>query len=328
MNKLQHGNKIHNFLLLFISVICFFSYIHLHSGFVAETVVKTRHGYRVIADLSSSDTVTTYLLKSSAQGSRAIESLCRRSVSEYIVLLLDDELLICAKDQKFYSIDCNAWVKAYKLQLHERLCCLSNRAVCVGYIERVFEPIDLYDIRVDDQHCFCVTSQDIVVHNFGFVIGLAWAFGSGISFEGCTFGVSFLGFWLGAKLFKKKDGAAVVPQVCSGGCPNPCPDPEDDEEKKKRIYAGEDASYHHSNSSGRKSPSPKNGQAALDNSILYCDNSKGRIGISENEFVALRYTSPGRYHGHTCSWRELSTEVQNKLYEHQMVRNLRGKMWK
>lgn len=53
-----------------------------------------------------------------------------------------------------------------------------------------------------------------------------------------------------------------------------------------------------------------------------------RVGISEGEFVILSETSPNRYHGHIRQWKDLSRGMKNGLYNHGLVRNLRGKFWK
>lgn len=67
-----------------------------------------------------------------------------------------------------------------------------------------------------------------------------------------------------------------------------------------------------SNSRGRKSKSPKDGQAALDNS-LEVERSMHRIGINNGEFVVFKKTAPGLYHGYACEWKELDIYMQNTL---------------
>ena len=63
------------------------------------------------------------------------------------------------------------------------------------------------------------------------------------------------------------------------------------------IY--EDASYHHKNSSGIKSPAPTDGQQALDVSLkIEGVNSPTRIAISNDEFVVLMKHETNKFHGH------------------------------
>ena len=64
---------------------------------------------------------------------------------------------------------------------------------------------------------------------------------------------------------------------------------KDDEDKEKEHPNGiyKEAPYHHKNSTGQKSPAPKDGQAALDNSVQIKPTSPRRIGASRGELVIL-----------------------------------------
>ena len=84
----------------------------------------------------------------------------------------------------------------------------------------------------------------------------------------------------------------------------------------KGVY--EDAGYHHPNSQGAKSKSPKNGQKALNNSVEVEDSS-GRVGVSDGEFVVLKETSPGKYHGHVRNWEELTGDMQEALKKYKLA---------
>jgi len=79
------------------------------------------------------------------------------------------------------------------------------------------------------------------------------------------------------------------------------------------VYEG--APYHGSKKSGGKSAGPKNGQAALDNSVQVKGTSPRRAGIDKanNEIVVFDQHSPGKFHGHVREWGELTSEMQNAL---------------
>ena len=78
----------------------------------------------------------------------------------------------------------------------------------------------------------------------------------------------------------------------------------------------EDAAYHHPNSKGVKSPAPKNGQKALNNSILV--KAKGnngyqrRVGVSDGEIVVLDENNSGNFHGHVRTWKEICNDNGSK----------------
>ena len=73
----------------------------------------------------------------------------------------------------------------------------------------------------------------------------------------------------------------------------------------------EDAGYHHQKSTGNgktgKSAAPKNGQAALNNSIKLGEGN-ARIGVSEGQIVVLSQTSVGEFHGHVITFEQLEMD--------------------
>ena len=54
-----------------------------------------------------------------------------------------------------------------------------------------------------------------------------------------------------------------------------------------------DAPYHGKTGNSTKSKAPKDGQAALDDSLPLGENTDRRVGISEGEIVVLDKTSEG-----------------------------------
>ncbi|WP_169009373.1 polymorphic toxin-type HINT domain-containing protein [Faecalispora jeddahensis] len=84
------------------------------------------------------------------------------------------------------------------------------------------------------------------------------------------------------------------------------------------------ASYHNKGNA-LKSAAPKNGQAALNNSVLIKGTTTRRVGISNNQFVVLDETSSGIFHGHVRSWGELTPAMQSALKKAGLV-NKRGKI--
>lgn len=106
-------------------------------------------------------------------------------------------------------------------------------------------------------------------------------------------------------------------------------DPDENNNKKRRIY--EEVDYHHKNSvggkQGGKSPSPKNGQRALDFSIPFNIKGSGshfyetRLSVEDNYFVVLMEHRPGYFHGHLRLWDDLHQDMQNALYDAGIIKN-------
>jgi len=102
---------------------------------------------------------------------------------------------------------------------------------------------------------------------------------------------------------------------------------------KNGRYAG--VKYHHSQSSGLKgghggkgikSAAPKDGQVALDNSVLVKDKGHfdRRVGISDGEIVVLDGNIRDGYHGHVRTWEEIcadqaSNDVKSALLQNKFV---------
>lgn len=66
---------------------------------------------------------------------------------------------------------------------------------------------------------------------------------------------------------------------------------------------------------GKISPEPRDGQAALDNSVQAKPTSSSRVGVDVNneQIVVLREHLPGRFHGYVNSWDELESFAKNAL---------------
>lgn len=86
-----------------------------------------------------------------------------------------------------------------------------------------------------------------------------------------------------------------------------------------RRYEYEASPKHGATQRGNIAPAPKNGQAALDNSVQVKSTSPRRVGIDyeAGEIVVFDETHPGKgvYHGHTRTWEELTPEMRKALIE-------------
>ncbi len=111
----------------------------------------------------------------------------------------------------------------------------------------------------------------------------------------------------------------------SGNCASPGgKDPKDKkngEHNKKPHPNGiyKEAKYHHTQSRGQKSPAPKNGQLALDNSLDISNTTSRRIGLENDYFVVFDQTqpattnSPAEFHGHIRHWEDLTDGMRTVL---------------
>jgi hypothetical protein len=158
----------------------------------------------------------------------------------------------------------------------------------------------------------------VLAHNFAFVpvivAGITICFGSGIEVIGTlSAGIAICGAFIGFTWGKKnREPVTCTPTFGYGNDTVPLFNYADVDQKHPHgIYI--DSPNHTSSKRGNISPKPKNGQAALDNSVQVKGASHRRIGISEGEFVILNRTSKRVYHGHVESWEEFGKKLQKFL---------------
>ena len=249
-----------------------------------------------------------------------------------LALVINNQAVIASQNQKFYLPDRNSWKSASSLKPGDQLQAADGSCSILEEIIKYHGNYRLYDITVETHHNFFISSEDILVHNEPVILfTLVWVFGGGtIEFLGASVSLVAWGGLVALKMHydaKAKSNLQETCQdiirsgVCSSGGPED-PDPNDPRNKYKKISTHnypngryEDAPYHHKNSSGRKSPGPKDGQKALDNSVRISESSVHKIGISEGEFVVLMKTAEGIYHGHVRSWNNLTQDMRTALQE-------------
>lgn len=301
---------------IFLTILLFFT----HSNFPAliqGTLVKTPYGLVPIEQLCVGDVVLS--LKDNRVIENHVIAIVSRAISESYEITTPTSSLRVSPNQHFYDPEINQWIAASQITLHTKfLDANGNCSLCLScnYIK---QEILVYELSLSSPHTFFITQAEIVVHNFAPVIGISLSWGGKIAIESLVFGLGTLGI----KFFKDqqqntKIKIGTVENLSCGAGGNP-----EDPDKKKHPYGKyEDASYHHPNSSGRKSQSPKDGQAALDNSfeVKGLPNKQRRIGISSGEFVILDSHGDRLFHGHVRKWNELRQVMKNILIENKLVK--------
>lgn len=170
------------------------AYKELRKGFVAGTLIKTSSGYECIENLKKGDEVVCWDDVSKKMVISHVVQTFYQNVSEYLQLTVGNICVGMAQNQCLYgllnddflSIDKLGWLEANLLQVKDLLFCptLEPSRSLVSNTSIVSEPSVLYDIAVEKYQNFCITENDILVHNFVGVIvpfSIAWGNGAGIS---------------------------------------------------------------------------------------------------------------------------------------------------
>lgn len=154
-------------------------------GFIGSTLIKTPTGYTAIQYLKENDFVISYDYEGHCVPRRILQ-LHHFWGSEYITLKIENAILYVHPEHKFYDQKQDDWVEAQYLKeqdsvllkncIHEALVFFKSResSVCA-------EEFEFYDITIDEYHNYCVTTEDILVHNpLPLIAGLVWTFGAGV----------------------------------------------------------------------------------------------------------------------------------------------------
>lgn len=173
-------------LIYFLGLIFSFTNTQLHAeGFLAGTLVKTSTGYVPIEQIKKNDLVLSYDFSECCVVESKVIQIVKRQASACIQLSLNNQKICVDQLQRFYALEAYkiGWVFAKdltrKFLLHNsnsELVPLDNNFTKLA---PVLEPADVYTLTVAQYHNFFVSEQDILVHNFGFMISIAT-----ITFEG------------------------------------------------------------------------------------------------------------------------------------------------
>jgi|SRR5581483_609724 len=307
-----------------IPIICYFLFLSnlvCTEGFMPDTLITIPHGFRHIEKLTTKDLV----LSPSTTNSQNYPITCiqKNIVNSHAIISFANTTLCSAIDQKFYSSTRKQWVQAQDLKPSEFLLCLNSSTIMVDTIEIIHASKNMFTLTIQTSHMYCVTPYKIITHN---VDPFSCTIGTAILSFACPpvalisittqaiAGTILAGISLYAayKKHKKNKSFAQIQEELKNNntsSPNPKKPDEEDDEHPHGIY--KDAGYHHPNSRGRKSPSPKDGQRCLDYSLPYINNQ--RIAIEGDTFIVLKQTSPGKFHGHTIEWGDILEKMQKIL---------------
>lgn len=139
------------------------------TGFQRNTLIQTVTGLKQISKIRRTDKIMSFvsdeLIKSDCVSGRMSSEPC-----ELYFVSIDDELLLCGKDQLFFVANKNAWVNAAELNDGDYL--VSNKdnklhlVPCAGSAGSLTWEY-LLDIQVESEtHAIWVGNQSVLAHNY------------------------------------------------------------------------------------------------------------------------------------------------------------------
>lgn len=174
---------------LFFNSLFFIIRLHayLFCGFAPNTLVLTPNGYIAIQDIKQGDIVVSVtkegkpsltevlhtVIKTEQQHFKLTISQCTRHGNLKNEIAIANQPIMVAQNQKFFRIFDHKWVKAKDLEANTIVSAATLPSVAkVTEVTQYFNGITLYDLNLKDDHAFCVSDLNIVVHNCGVITAL------------------------------------------------------------------------------------------------------------------------------------------------------------
>lgn len=161
----------------------------LSHGFLGTTLVKTPTGYTQMQYLKENDFIVAYDYEGHCVP-RIILHKHSFIASECVMLKIETgPLLYVHPDHMFYDKEHDDWIKASKLKENDTIL-LKNciNPVRISFKDRhraVFEDgFEFFDLTIGEYHNYCVTTEDVLVHNqwWGGFAARAGGYAAGFSF--------------------------------------------------------------------------------------------------------------------------------------------------
>jgi hypothetical protein len=293
--------------------------LHMHSaGFAGKTLLLTDQGQIAFEQLNAK-----MLIQLGKNDNQSIVFFHKQYVEQVVQLSCADEIITCHPKQLFWCVNKNGWVCAQDLITGDLLQTVDEKQIAIDTVQLIQQHTKIYSLTVGPPHYLYVGKYAVLAHNVVPFVLVATApltstiavkvattaLGTGL----VTFG-AWIANWFAKNRNNKKPKLTVAEKSVENGSVffNPNDDDKNNKDKnKKLIYKGVD--YHCQKQSGYKSPGPRNGQQALDNSYAVDGFDKIRVAIEDNLFVIFRKTlvneqhGYNEYHGYVVNWTQLES---------------------
>ncbi len=154
---------------------CFLSTFLGGHGFIEGTLVTTPNGVMPIEQLQKDDLVISRDKTNGTFVSKPIQSCEKHTVPEIIELFIEDTSLLADPGQRFFVLAERKWYAAKDLKPGQILSKKGGGFATVSRVKKRKKAANIYDLSIQDCHNFCVSGQEIIAHNYGFVPPLLYS---------------------------------------------------------------------------------------------------------------------------------------------------------
>ena len=133
--------------------------------FVAGTKVLTETGLRNIEDIQIGDKVYALNIDTNEREVKEVTNKIISYTMEIYKLTIGNKIVESTPRHEFYIVD-KGWIRAYDLKVGDKLVA-KDEEMKIEQIEHIkyTEPIETYNLTVDDFHTYLITEYELLVHN-------------------------------------------------------------------------------------------------------------------------------------------------------------------
>lgn len=136
-------------------------------GFAAHTLVKNSHTYEAIENLKVGDELSSYDFETHAYCVGSVGALQHTYSYHECALSIGTSTVRTHPGQLFWHVETHRWIKASKLVAGDTILTLTGPITIDAISLRSAEkPMAFLTITVKNNHIFCITQHNIIVHNY------------------------------------------------------------------------------------------------------------------------------------------------------------------
>ena len=141
-------------------------FAHLFFCFVAGTKVKTENGFKNIEDIKIGEKVYSFNLDNNEIELKEVLELIHSSAKDTYKMTIGGKTVEMTSKHQVYIVD-KGWTRAYNIKIGDMMLSASGDKVKITNIEHIKynEPIDTYNLTVEDNSNYFVTDIQVLVHN-------------------------------------------------------------------------------------------------------------------------------------------------------------------
>lgn len=161
-------------------------HVYLFCGFASDTLILTPYHQKQIQNFVINDMVLSVTIDGKTSLTHVTHTITKHDKKHLQLTIVQgsihikrsqnnptiaDQQITVARDQKFFSVFQKKWVKAKNLTSGDTIAIAIPPGIAtIKEIKEYENGITLHDIRLADNHVFCITDLAILVHNCGFMV--------------------------------------------------------------------------------------------------------------------------------------------------------------